>query len=348
MKRAMFCWAVGGVIVGLVLSTSGTLVCGQGRQMQMRDRNRTRQPQHQQPSGPPVETSGGIDAIRPGMIQMTTPTNQVWFLQIPAQAKVTVYGEAKPEALQVGAFIAFSAEVERRRSVIEEKISRLSIVTPTDLRPVGAYPSQGGSFGALQNQTAGAAKPGAAGGGGEGAATERFDIVGQYMGANKKGTASVMVPNPHFKPNLTVNISEDVAIDLELENPTAYMLAKKGDKIEVKGKQVAMNGAVVNEMKIFLAEPLAGPPSKKRARTARGKKPDDEAEPKEPETKETKEPAAKEPETKEPEAKAESKAEAKEDDGKDGKSPPKRRSSRRSKRGEETEEEKSETADKAK
>lgn len=309
----------------------------------MRDWNRTRQPQQQQPSGPPVETSGVVDAVRPGYIQMTTPTNQVWILQVPAQAKVTVYGEAKPEALQVGAFIAFSGEVDKRRSVIEEKIARLSIVTPTDLRPVGAYPSQGGGFAAVQNQTAGPGKPagvGGGGGGGDGAATERFDIVGQYMGANKKGKDSVMVPNPHFKQNLTVDISEDVAIDLELENPKGYLLAKKGDKIEAKGKQVAMNGAVVNEVKVFLAEPLAGPPSKKPARPAHGKKADDEADAKEPETKDS--------DAKEPEAKAESKDGAKEGDEKDGKDTHKRRPSRRSKRGEDTEDEKAETADKAK
>lgn len=331
MTRATFRWVVGSVIVGLMLSVPGHVLFGQGRQG--RDRGR---PKQQQPSGPPVETSGIIDAVMPGYIKMTTPTNQVWILRISPDAKVTVNGEAKLDAVKPGVFVAFSGEVDKRHSVIEEKIGKLTIVTPNDLRPVGAFPSQGGGFAALHNQlTAGGAGAGAApaageargGAAGNGAATERFDIVGQFMGVNKKGKASVVVPNPYFKPNLSFEIAEDVAVDLDLANPTAYMLAKKGDKIEAKGKQFAMTGALATELTIYLVEPLtAAQPDKKAARTARGKKSDDD----EPEAK------ADEKDGKDEKANAD---DEKDDDGdKNVRKRTSRRTSRTSKRGEDAEE----------
>lgn len=286
MKRATLRGVSAGLIVAVVFSAQGAWLSGQSRQ-QMWQRNRANQPKQQQPSGPPVETSGVVDAVTAGYIKLTTPTNQTWLLRVAPDAKVTVYGEAKPSALQSGAFIAFSADVDKRRSVVEDKITSLSIVTPSELRPVGAFPSQGGGFAALHNQlnpggAGNAAPPPAGEGKGAGAATERFDIVGKYTEASRKGKASVLVPNQYFKPNLTVEIDENVVIDVELENPKAYMLAKKGDKIQAKGKQVAMTGAYVTEVMITLAEPLGvDQPERKPARAARGKRGGEDDEPEE-------------------------------------------------------------------
>lgn len=287
MKRATWRGVSVGLIVAVVFSTQGTLLWGQSRQ-QMWQRNRTNQQKPQQPSGPPVETSGVIEAVTAGYIKLTTPTNQTWLLRIAPDAKVTIYGEAKPSALQSGMFIAFSADVDKRRSVVEDKITSLSIVTPSELRPVGAFLTQGGGFAAAQNQlTAGgagnAAAPGAGEGKGNGTATERFDIVGKFMEATRKGKATVLVPNQYFKSNLTVDIDENVVIDVELENPQAYRLAKKGDKIQAKGKQLAMTGAYATEVMITLAEPLGAdlPERKPPARSARSKRGGEDDEPEE-------------------------------------------------------------------
>lgn len=276
-------WVVGGVIVSLTLLVQVQRLSAQGWQ-RGRQMNQGRQTNRQQPSGPPVETAGTIEAVMPGYIKMTTPTNQVWIIQVEANAKVSVTGKAKPDFLQSGMIVSFSGEVDKRHSVIEEKIAKLTLITPSDLKPMGAFPAGGG--GGLQGgiPAAGAAPTGGAG---NAAATERFDIIGTYMGINKKGKASVMVPNnPPFRPNLTVELAEQVEIDIDLENPKAYTIARKGDSVEIRGKQVAPTGAVANEVKIALVEPLTGAQAEKEKKAAgrrpvRGKKGDDEpAEPK--------------------------------------------------------------------
>lgn len=279
-------WVVGGVIASLMLFVQVQWLSAQGWQQRGRQQNQGRQTNRQQPSGPPVETAGTIEAVMPGYIKMMTPTNQVWIIQVEANAKVSVTGKAKPDFLQSGMVVSLSGEVDKRRSVIEEKIAKLTLITPSDLKPMGAYAAGGGGGGLQGGIPAAGASP--TGGAGNAAATERFDIVGTYMGVNKKGKASIMVPNnPPFRPNLTVELAEQVEIDIDLESPKAYTIARKGDSVEIRGKQVAPTGAVANEVKIALVEPLTGAQAEKEKkatgrRPARGKKGDDDdpAEPK--------------------------------------------------------------------
>lgn len=276
MTRTGVRWVVGGVIASLMLFAQVQWLSAQGWQGRGRQQNQGRQTR-QQVSGPPVETAGTVEAVMPGYIKMTTPDNKTWIIQVEANAKVSVTGKAKPDFLQQGMVVALSGDVDKRRSLIEEKIAKLTIVTPTELRPMGAFPAQGG--GGLQGgiPAAGAPAPGA----GSGAATERFDIVGQFAGTNKKGKSSVMIPNNlHFRSNLTVELVEELEIDIELEGPKTYTIARKGDKVEIRGKQVAPTGAVANEVKIVLTEPLTMAQAEKEKkgsrRLARGKKGDDD------------------------------------------------------------------------
>lgn len=291
--RPGFGWLNVGLLISLTVLAQMQTACAQGRPG-MRERGRP------QPSGgPPVETTGVIEAVMPPYIKVTTETNQVWILQVDPNAKVNVTGRAKLDFLKPGHYIAFSADVDKRRSVVEEKITKLTIVTPSDLKPVGAFPSQGGAgFSGVPGANIAqgpAAAPAAAKAGG--AATERFDIVGQYTGVNKKGSATVMVPNPSFKPALTVEIAEDAEIDLDLTDPKAYVLAKKGDKIEAKGQQVGPTAAKANDILISLSEVLtgaqSGPKKAVSRRSSRGKKADEQEEPAEAEKGESKQPKEK-------------------------------------------------------
>jgi len=263
---------VRGVVVGLTL---GLIVLMSVQEL-------SAQPRRGQ-NAPPIETSGVVEAVMPGYIKMSAGENQTWILQVDPKAKVLVTGTAKFDFLKPGHFISFSGEVDKRKSEVVEKVTKLTIMTPSELKLPTALPSQGGGFsgvpGANINQG-----PAAGAGAKGGPPTERFDIVGQFAGVSKKGKATVVAPNQYFKAAISVEIAEDAEIDVELEDPKAYLLAKKGDKIEAKGSQVAQTGAVVRELTIALTEPLTGvqPGSKKtlsRRTTTKTKKTDDEEEP---------------------------------------------------------------------
>jgi hypothetical protein len=322
-------WIVWGLMAGFLVSILAPLTLAQGRRG---GRERGGAPQ-----GPPVEMTGVIEAVMPGYIKVTGEDTKTWVLQVEPTAKVNVIGKAKPDFLRPGLFVSFSGDVDKRRAVIEEKITKMTLITPSDLKPVGAFPAQGG--GGLGGVSGAAINQGPAAGGGNegkkgaGPATERYDICGQYAGAGKKGGATVMAPNPYFKASITIEVAEDVDIDVDLSDPKAYLVGKKGDKIEVKGKQVQLTAAIVNDVKISLSEPLSGaqPAGKKpatRKTSGRNKKDEDQGE------------AAEGKDAKEkPEAKEEGAAKE-EGEGKDEKEV-KRPSSRRTrhpKRGEEAQE----------
>lgn len=257
MTRTGSHWLVGGLIVGVLFAAPIPQTFGQVRQNWGRNNNR------QQPSGPPVDVSGTVEAVMPGYIKLTAVTGQVWVLQIDPAAKVKVLGKAKTDFLRPGLIVSFVADVDKRHSSVEEKITKLSLVTPSELYPIGAAPALDGG-----------------GAGGGGASTERFNVIGQFGGVNRKGKATVVVQNQYFKPNLTVEIADDADIKVDLTDPKAYTFAKQGDKVEAKGKQLSPTTAIANDLTITLAEPLtsAAPEKEKKPvarRTTRSKKGDD-------------------------------------------------------------------------
>jgi len=225
----------------------------------------------QWPGRPPVqpvrvEVAGTIEAMVPGYLKVKTAADQSWTLQIVPKAKTLVTGKATADFLRTGHFVSFAAEVDKRRSKVEEKVGKLTIFTPSQERAMGAFPGGlGGAAGGLGPNPFGPA-PGMqqppAGGPNAGPPVETFEIVGR-IASMKKGKITVFVPNPYFKPALQIELAEEPEILLDLAGPTLYTLAKQGDKIEARGIQVGQTAAQVNELTIELAEPL-GMPQKKR------------------------------------------------------------------------------------
>ena len=82
----------------------------------------------------PVDTSGTIEAIGRGLIGIKSLAGQPYMLKIADRAKVQITGTAKKDVLGPGSFISFFAEVDKRRSEVQDKIGELIIFTPSPQR----------------------------------------------------------------------------------------------------------------------------------------------------------------------------------------------------------------------
>lgn len=248
-----------------------------------------------------VQPSGTIERIGPGLLQIKSVTGQQLILQVQENTTVHVTGAAKADVIASGTFISFVAEVDKRRSEVQDKVGKLTLFTPSPERPLGAFP--GGvapaALGAdLLGANPAAAQPPAvapppARGADAGPPVETFEIVGQIKGIDKSGKLTVLTPpHPYFKPAVQIELTEDPEIDLDLSGPAMLRFVKPGDKVQARGRQVAPNVAQVNELTVQLAQPLTTgqkkqPKKKPTRRTTRPPRrtrgqPDDEAEPAEP------------------------------------------------------------------
>ena len=81
---------------------------------------------------------------------------------------------------------------------------------------------------------------------------EMFDVRAQIK-ALKGKRMTVYTPNRFFKPLLKVELAEDIAIDLDLDN---YSVVAEGDKITAIGVRVAPKGVESLQVAIELATPL--------------------------------------------------------------------------------------------
>lgn len=266
-------------------------------------------PQRQQPQQtmqqqlqnlPVLQTTGTVDAVVPGYIRIITAQNQTIVLQVLPTAKCQLTGNAKPDALTPGFYVRFLAEVNKRRGTVDEKITSMTIFTPSITRQPGADEDlgMGTTFGPRPGaeiaKAEGKAKPAfgakaaadaakaAVGAGAKGAGGQVFDIRGQITSVSN-GKVKIHVPTMHFRQLLTVEVAEDANIEVELDDPMGYTLARKGDKIEVQGR-LATGGdrGIAEQLDIVLSEPLAAAQDAKkgRAKSAKSKRgePDEPAE----------------------------------------------------------------------
>ena len=246
---------------------------------------RAQRPVHPQMRPQLVDATGTVEMVGPGWIGMKTAAGSAWMLQITPQTTVLLTGTAKPDVLARGQCIRFIAEVDKRRSKVQDKVDKLIVFTPSPERQLGVFPDQGGlgaaagpnPFGqapGLGQTPAAGRSPGKARD--TGPPVESFEIAGQISGI-KKGKFTILAPNPYFKPILEIELTEDPEIELDLAGPNLYTFAKKGDKIEARGSQIGRTAALVSEMTIELAEPLTTvqpkkTPPKRRARTSRSRR----------------------------------------------------------------------------
>jgi len=254
-----------------------------------------------------MDTTGTVEAVAPGfLIQIKSVAGQPYLLQLTQNSQVQVKGTAKADVLGPGSFISFVAEVDKRRSQVQDKIAKLTLFTPSPQRPLGAFPGQKDAEGPLSPDPfdvkgASEAKPKARAPTGraptegwsrsvvgrsrqhkdedEGPPVETFEIVGQITGIDKTGKLIVHAPNPYFKPAVEIELGDDPEIELDVAGLALYTLAKPGDKVQVRGRalepqmgldQMGQNVVQVMDLTIELAEPLstvqAEQPKKKPAR----------------------------------------------------------------------------------
>jgi len=227
-----------------------------------------------------VQPKGTIEAIGPGVIVMAAGAGQFWQLRLTPKSKVQVRGTATASVLAPGQYVAFSADVDKRRGAIDEKVARLTIFTPSEQRMVGVFPSQEGlgpGVPAPGVQAPGVQAPGLGPGnpaqplGGQGDAglpVDRFDIAAQIRGV-AGGKLTLYAPNPYFRALFEVELAEAPEIALELAGLNYIMLAKKGDKIEGRGVQLAPNVVQLSEVTIELSQPLGQQQQLQQKRPAR-------------------------------------------------------------------------------
>lgn len=215
------------------------------------------------PRNPPVDASGTIDAMAPGLLRIKSVAGQAWMLQLTRETTVHVMGTAKPDVLRPGGFISFVAKVEKRQSRIEEKVGKLTLFTLSEERPLGAFPSQTG-FGDAGSEPATAEQPDAEPDArkkpnrrkDEGPAVQEFEIVGRITGIDKTGKIKVFAPNTYFRTPVQIELTEEPEIELDLTGPTMLRLAKIGDKVLGRGTLVAESVVRLRELTIELAEPF--------------------------------------------------------------------------------------------
>jgi len=234
-----------------------------------------------------VDASGTIEAVAPGLIQIKSIAGELWLVRLTRETTVQVTGEAKADVVTVGSFVSFVADVDKRRSQVQEKVDKLTLFTPSPERQFGAFPDQGG-LGA----DAGSGPFGADPFGGKprvaqqpradkdtGPPVERFEITGRISGIKKNGKIFVYAPNTYFKPAVEFELAEDPEIQLDLSGLTMYTLAKPGDKVQARGRQVGQNMVQATDLTIELAEPYTTvqpkkKPPRKATRSSR-RKPDE-------------------------------------------------------------------------
>jgi hypothetical protein len=201
----------------------------------------------------PLNLSGTVVAAQAGMIQVASATGETWYLRTdPQRTKIQVTGTAEPEFLQPGLFVRFTG-VLTKRGQCQDPVGELTICTPSKDSPVGVYPESG--MGPAEEKSA--KKPARP------AAGASSVVVGQIRSV-KLGKLVVAAGGTSVKADLADGAK--IAVD-----SADVSLARKGDKIEATGvafrrPQAGQPGAaLVQSVKITLAEPLAG--------TKKGKKP---------------------------------------------------------------------------
>ncbi len=228
----------------------------------------------------PVDPSGTIEAIGPGVIKIKTVADEPWMLQLSRETKVQIAGTANKEVLQPRSFVSFVAQVDKQRSQVQGKVEKLTLFTPSQQHTLGAFPeaAPGGGdasdpfgpdpFGGPPPQRQKRARDR---GKETGPPVETFQIAGRIGGIKKDGKISVYVPNRYFRSPIEIELAEEPEIELDLLGPNFLSLAKPGDQLHARGRQIGPNAARVTEVTVTLAEPLGAekPEADPRRRTPR-------------------------------------------------------------------------------
>ncbi len=193
------------------------------------------------PEGPRVDVAGTIEGLVQGGGIVVMGTNRlVWRLQVTPETNVHVNGKAAKAFLRSGQFVSFRAMVDRRRGTVEEKVSRMTIFTPT------------------QQTELGLALDAAEGAGGQEAGAQplvSLMIRGRVTGI-KDGQLVVNVPNRFFKPVMEVPVADDLDLNIDLVGANFVSLASQGDGIQASGQLVGPQTMRVQSATVTLTNVL--------------------------------------------------------------------------------------------
>ena len=200
------------------------------RKQQYRQQQQQQQQQRKQAmTGQPTTLEGTLVGAMRGTLQIIDDKRQTWRVGILPATKVHVTGSANADALRNGMVVEFQAEVDQQGAIVD-KVGELSIVSLSDDKRPGLYPSGGG---ATDPRVATAKKPAVA----KPARTAKhgvptpgsYRIVGQLNFNRNKMT----VHADRYHLPLELSDSPNIAID-----SSDYTLASRGDKISVQGMLV--------------------------------------------------------------------------------------------------------------
>jgi hypothetical protein len=204
------------------------------------------------PQQGPVTLEGKIVRVGPGAMVISTASGQQWSVAIPAKAQVKVAGTVEADGLP-GLYVRFSASVDRRQGRTTEKVSRLTVFTPsqTDAARTPGVRRFNEAAGPGRGKTAREA-------GGDN--VDNYEIAAQVV-SYKTGKLTVTAPNTYFKGKLTVELADDALIALDSSD---YSLAKAGDTAKVAGSASAKGSVEAKEVEITLADPIGSGKKPKR------------------------------------------------------------------------------------
>jgi hypothetical protein len=255
----------------------------------------------------PIQLQGTVAGVRPGMVAVTTAAGETWALKITPRSEVRVTGTAEPDVLRPGMYVRFIAPIDTRRSLVQGKVEKLIIFTPSEgvgRMPGVFYPGQEGEDPTLEP---GAGGPPNVPGGRNPAEVQANPPRGRNPGVKPKALPSTRRENalPGGRDaqdanakgatggvetfdvrgrltglkgrRLTVyarNAFFKPVLKFELADKpvinldvNTYSLAKPGDKISARGVQIAPQAVQAMQVTIELVEPL-GSSGQKPDRTA--------------------------------------------------------------------------------
>jgi len=198
----------------------------------------------------PIQISGSVVNVRPGAVMIKTTTGGMCALRIPPRIEVRVTGKARRDVLKTGLHVRFNAKVDKRRSLIPEKVSKFTIITPSkeDGRMLGVFlisspPAEGQPADEASRKKSPPPK----------AELSTFDIRARIL-AIKGNWLTLSAPNEFFKAKFRLEMADDPEIDVDVAD---YTLAKPGDTLTALAVQ--MNPQLfqaVKKIHIALAKPL--------------------------------------------------------------------------------------------
>jgi len=251
----------------------------------------------------PIQLTGTIAGVKPGMIAVTTAAGETWALSIPPKIEVRVTGTAEPDVLSPGMYVRFIAAVDKQRGLVQGKVEKLVIFSPsegTGRMPGVFYSGQEGDEAAVQPNAGMPPNPPEARNPGvrpsprrqrepatppkagptqgvpgreadtkdkAAAQVETFDVRGRIT-AVKGRWLTVYARNTLIKPALKIELADKPEIKLDVDT---YTLAKAGDKISARGVQMGAQAVQAIQVAIELVEPLGA--AGKRAGRPIGKRP---------------------------------------------------------------------------